>query len=142
MSRVLLFLLSAALAVGAAICLYLGVTFMPDIRSYIGDNYQQYAGSGDDTRYVCNDAPDDTADDLADQQDPDAQAADRGTQYLRYDDDIVVVGPDGNHRCTIRVEGLGAGYSQGSFMFLGAGFFAGSPSSSAGGSTGGPDGAK
>lgn len=138
----MLFLISGVLAVGAAVCLYFGVTLLPNIRSYVGDTYQQYAGSGNEARYQCDGSPDDVADDLAAQQDPDAQADDKGVQYLRYDDDIVLVGPDGKRPCTIRVEGLGDGYNQGSFVFLGSGFFAGSPSGSAGGSPGGPDGAK
>ena len=44
-----------------------------------------------------------------------------GTQYLRYDDAIVSVGADGTHPCSIRVEDLAAGYSHGSFIFLGPG---------------------
>jgi hypothetical protein len=141
-SRTVLFVLSGGLAVCAGICLYLAVTLLPNIRSYVGDNYQQYAGSGNDQRYACSGSPDDVADDLVGQQDPDAQADDKGVQYLRYDDDVVIVGPDGNRPCTIRVQGIDAGYNQGSFVFLGPGFFAGSPSGSAGGSSGGPDGAK
>jgi hypothetical protein len=138
-----LFFISGGLAVAAAVCLYFGVTLMPDIRSYVSGNYQQYAGTGNGARYTCTGSPSDVADNLADAQDPDAQAQHGTSQYLRYDDDIVVVGPDGSRPCAIRVESLNeGGYHQGSYIFLGPGFFAGSPSGSAGGSPGGPDGAK
>ena len=65
-----------------------------------------------------------------------------GSQYLRYDDAIVTVGPDGPHPCSVRVEDLAAGYSHGAFIFLGPGFYPGSPARGSGGSTGGPGGAK
>jgi hypothetical protein len=54
----------------------------------------------------------------------------------------VIVGPDGNRPCSIRLEGLSAGYSHGAFLFLGPGFTPGSPSGGAGGSPGGPGGIK
>ena len=142
MSRTLLFFLSGGLAVAAAACLYFGITMVPNVRSYVDDNFAQYSGSGDTTRYTCSGSPDDVADDLADQQQPDARATDDDTEYLRYSDSIVSVGPDGNRPCSIRVEGLGAGYNQGSYVFLGPGFYSGSPAGSAGGSPGGPDGTK
>lgn len=142
MSRTLLFLTSAGLALSAAVCLFLAVTLMPNIRSYVGGHYQQYSGSGDTARYACSGSPDDVADDLAEQQAPAATADDNGTQYLRYDDSIVSVGPADNRPCSIRVEGLNAGYNHGSFIFLGPGFSPGSPSSGSGGSPGGPDGTK
>ena len=142
MKRIHFFLLSGALTVAAAVCLYFGVTLMPDIRSYVTDNYQQYSGSGDTTHYACSGSPASVADDLADAQDPDAQVTNGKTTYLRYDDNIVAVGPEGNRPCSIRVEGLGAGYNHGSYVFLGPGFYPGSPASGSSGSPGGPDGTK
>ena len=71
-----------------------------------------------------------------------ARASSAGSQYLRYDDAIVTVGPDGPHSCSVRVEDLAAGYSHGAFIFLGPGFYPGSPAHGSGGSTGGPGGAK
>ena len=75
-------------------------------------------------------------------QSPAARASNGGTEYLRYNDAIVSVGVDGTHPCSIRVEDLAAGYSHGSFIFLGPGFYPGSPSRGSGGSTGGPGGTK
>ena len=142
MRRIHFFLLSGGLAVAAAACLYFGVTLLPNIGSYVTDNYQRYSGSGDTARYACSGSPADVADDLAEAQDPEAQASNGKTSYLRYDENIVTVGPDGNRPCSIRVEGLGGGYNHGSYVFLGPGFYPGSPASGSSGSPGGPDGTK
>jgi hypothetical protein len=79
---------------------------------------------------------------LASYQAPEARASNGDNQYLRYSNNIVTVGPDGNYPCSIRVESLSAGYSHGAFIFLGPGFTPGSPSGGAGGSPGGPGGTK
>ena len=78
-------------------------------------------------------SPEQVADTLADYQEPEARAANGNNEYLRYSNNIVIVGPDGNYPCSIRVESLGAGYSHGAFIFLGPGFTPGSPSGGAGG---------
>lgn len=142
MRRIHFFLLSGGLAAAAASCLYFGVNMLPNIGSYVSHNYHQYTGSGDSARYACTGSPSSVASDLADAQDPDTQATDGKSTYLRYDDSIVTVGPDGTRPCSIRVEGLGGGYNHGSYMFLGPGFYPGSPASGSGGSPGGPDGTK
>jgi hypothetical protein len=54
----------------------------------------------------------------------------------------VSVGKYGNQSCSIRLEGLNDGYNQGHYTYLGPGFFPGSPASSSGGDSGGPDGVK
>lgn len=66
------------------------------------------------------------------------RAADGDSQYLRYGDDIVIVGPDGDRPCSIRVEPLSAGYNHGSFIFLGPGFTPGSPCGGSGGTPADP----
>lgn len=143
MSRGGLFTLSGILAVAGVIFLFLGVSLMGgNIRNHVAQNYQEYASDGDGINYVCTGSPTEVADDLAAHVTPEARTTDRGVTYLRYDDDIVIVGPDGTRPCTIRVEDLGARYSRGGFVFLGPGFFPGAPSGGVGGSSGGPDGAK
>ena len=82
------------------------------------------------------------ADEIAAYDAPEARASDRGTEYLRYNDDIVTVGPEGQYPCSIRVEDTGARYSGGGFIFLGPGFIPGSPAGGSGGSSGGPGGTK
>jgi hypothetical protein len=141
MTRGNLFALSGLLALGGFLCLWLAMSVMDDdIRSHIAETYPR-AATGTDT-YTCTGLPAEVADDLADHVAPEARATDRGSTYLRYDDEIVTVGPDGTWPCTVRVEDLGARYSSGGFIFLGPGFFPGSPSGGSGGSSGGPDGNK
>jgi Domain of unknown function (DUF4247) len=78
---------------------------------------------------------------LAKYDNPEARAASGNSQYLRYNS-MVIVGRDGDHPCSIRVEPLSAGYNRGAYRHLGPGFTPGSPSGSSGGSSGGPRGAK
>jgi hypothetical protein len=143
MSRNRLFVISGALAVVAVASLIFGITLLhKNIASYIAGHYHEYAHDANGTRYVCTGSPAQVADALADYQEPEARAANGDTQYLRYSNDIVIVGPEGNYPCSIRVEPLSAGYSHGAFIFLGPGFFPGSPSGGAGGTPGGPGGTK
>ena len=143
MSRNGLFLLAVGLAVTSMISLAFGISMQhKDIRSYIASHYHEYSRDAGGTRYLCTGSPTQVADTLTGYQRPAARANNAGTQYLRYDDAIVSVGADGTHPCSIRVEDLAAGYSHGSFIFLGPGFYPGSPSRGSGGSTGGPGGTK
>jgi hypothetical protein len=143
MSRTGLFVLAFGLAASSLLSLVLGISLQhKDIRSYIASHYQEYARDAGGTRYLCTGSPTQVADTLTGYQSPAARASNDGTHYLRYDDAIVSVGVDGTHPCSIRVEGLSAGYSHGSFIFLGPGFYPGSPSGGSGGSTGGPGGTK
>jgi hypothetical protein len=143
MSRNHLYLLAIGLAVASLASLVGGISMQhKDIRSYIASHYHEYSRDAGGTRYLCTGSPTQVADTLTGYQSPAARANNSGTQYMRYNDAIVSVGPDGTHPCSIRVEELAAGYSHGSFIFLGPGFYPGSPSSGSGGSTGGPGGTK
>ena len=143
MSRARLFVLAGFLALAGAASLVLGVMqFHDNVGSFMGGQYTEYSRDANGVRYQCSGSPSDVADDIEDYQDSEARASNRGTEYLRYDDNMVIVGPDGNRPCTVRVEDINAGYSHGAFIFLGSGFRPGSPTDSAGGSPGGPDGTK
>ncbi len=143
MSRNRLFVMALVLALTSFTSLIFGISLQrKDIRSYIASHYREYSRDADGTRYLCEGSPAKVANTLAGYQSPAARASNAGTQYLRYDDAIVSVGPDGPHPCSVRVEDLGAGYSHGSFIFLGPGFYPGSPAGGAGGSSGGPGGTK
>jgi hypothetical protein len=143
MSRNRLFVIAAVLALTSFTSLFFGISLQrKDIRSYIASHYREYSRDADGTRYLCEGSPAKVANTLAGYQSPAARASNAGSQYLRYDDAIVSVGPDGEHPCSIRVEGLGGGYSHGAFIFLGPGFYPGAPSSGTGGSSGGPGGTK
>jgi len=143
MSRNRLFVIAVVLALTSFASLFFGISLQrKDIRSYIASHYREYSHDADGTRYLCEGSPAKVADTLAGYLSPAARASSAGTQYLRYDDAIVSVGADGTHPCSIRVEDLAAGYSHGAFIFLGPGFYPGSPSRGSGGSTGGPGGTK
>ncbi|MDT5145004.1 MAG: hypothetical protein QOE52_4940 [Mycobacterium sp.] len=143
MSRNRLFVVAFALAATSLASLIFGISLQhKDIRSFIAAHYHEYSHDAGGTRYLCTGSPTQVADTLTGYQRPAAQSSSAGTQYLRYDDAIVSVGPDGPHPCSVRVEDLAAGYSHGAFIFLGPGFYPGSPARGSGGSTGGPGGAK
>lgn len=143
MSRNRLFVIAGVLAVAAIACLVFGIVLLnKNIASYIASHYQEYSRDVNGTRYVCTGSPEQVADTLADYQEPDARADNGKNEYLRYSNNIVIVGPDGKYPCSIRVEPLSAGYSHGAFIFLGPGFSPGSPSGGAGGTPGGPGGIK
>ena len=140
MRRGHLFLISGLLAVASVGCLIGSIVVGKDIASYLGDNYTS-AGSN---RYACSGSPGDVADDIAEDQTPQARTTDAktNTEYLRYDNQIVTVGKLGNQACSIHVESLNDGYYQGHYTYLGPGFYPGSPASSSGGDSGGPGGVK
>lgn len=143
MSRNRLFLIAGALAVAATVSLISGITLLSrDIGAYIATNYREESRDANATRYLCTGSPKEVANKLAKYKSPTARATYGQSEYLRYRRDIVIVGPDGAYRCIIRVEKLSAGYNHGSYIFLGPGFFPGSPSRGSGGSSGGPGGSK
>ena len=143
MTRNRLFVMALVLALASFTSLIFGITLQhKDIRLFIASHYREYSHDADGTRYLCEGSPATVANTLAGYQSPAARASNAGSQYLRYDDAIVSVGPDGQHPCSIRVEGLGGGYSHGAFIFLGPGFYPGAPSGGAGGTSGGPGGTK
>jgi len=141
--RTRLFWIAGGLAVAAIVCLVFGISLQTkNIASYIASHYQEYSHDTNGTRYACTGSPGQVADSLAGYQKPAARASSGNNEYLRYSSNIVIVGPDGSRPCSIRVEGLNAGYNHGSFIFLGPGFTPGSPSGGSGGSPGGPGGTK
>jgi hypothetical protein len=143
MTRTNMYWLAFGLAISGFVCLFWGISLMgKDVRSHLAGNYREYSRDGDGARYACDGSPQLVATELAQVYEPEAQARDRDTEYLRYEDDIVTVGPDGARECSIRVEDTDARYSGGGFIFLGPGFTPGSPSGGSGGSPGGPDGNK
>lgn len=106
------------------------------IRQFLADTYQRERSDGDTVTYSSDQPVGSTVSRIVGREEPAARQADGGAEYLRYDDDIVVVSaaPGGS---TIRVEDLDGGYRGGAFIFLGPGFNPGSPAGGLGGG-GGP----
>lgn len=106
------------------------------VRDYIGEHYQLQRTEGDTKIYTSKDPVGTTTTDIAAAKSPAARQADGGNEYLRYNDDIVIVSPASGGGSTVRVEDIDGGYRGGAFIFLGPGFNPGSPAGGAGGSGG------
>ena len=130
----------ARLAVAGLLVLLAGCSASGDIRRFLDDTYQRVGSQGDSVTYSSREPVGTTVARLVSRQQPAARQADGGSEYLRYDDDIVIVSaaPGGS---SIRIEDLDDGYRGGAFIFLGPGFTPGSPAGGAG-SGGGPGGVK
>ena len=126
----------ARLALAGAVLLLAACSASSDIRRFLDQTYERRSMQGDTVTYSSGDPVGTTVTRIVGRQQPAARQADGGSEYLRYDDDIVIVSaaPGGS---TIRVEDLDDGYRGGAFVFLGPGFTPGSPSGGSGGG-GGP----
>ena len=108
MSRNRLFVIAAVLAITSFTTLIFGISLQhKDIRSFIASHYREYAHDAGGTRYLCTGSSTQVADTLAGYQSPAARASSAGSQYLRYDDAIVSVGPDGDAPLQHPSRGLG-----------------------------------
>ncbi|MGH3919058.1 MAG: DUF4247 domain-containing protein [Pseudonocardiaceae bacterium] len=106
-----------------------------DVRNFVEDTYRLQSRSGDTATYGSNDPVGTTTSRIVGAVNPAVRQADGGSEYLRYDDDIVIVSPAPSGS-TVRVEDLDSRYRGGFFGFLGPGFRPGSPA--AGSGSGGP----
>ncbi|MCZ2860468.1 DUF4247 domain-containing protein [Blastococcus sp. VKM Ac-2987] len=127
MSRVLAALLVAVLLAGCG--------SGTRIRDFLENTYERTEIVGDASVYASPDPVGTTTEAIVDAVPPAERQADGGNEYLRYDDDIVIVSaaPGGS---SVRVEDLDGRYRGGFFAFLGPGFRPGSPVGTGGG--GGP----
>ena len=108
-----------------------------DVRDVIDDSYRLQDRTGDTAVYASDDPVGSTTAAIAGAVSPASRATDGGSEYLRYDDDIVIVSPAAAGS-TVRVGDLDGRFSRGGFLFLGVpGFRPGSP---AGGTLGGGPG--
>ncbi|TQC49968.1 DUF4247 domain-containing protein [Rhodococcus sp. WS4] len=106
------------------------------VRDYIADTYALQNTAGDAKTYTSTDPVGTTVSTIVAEEEPAARKADGGSEYLRYDDDIVTVsaGPGGGS--LVRVEDIDGRYRSGGFAYLGPGFNPGSPAGGASGSGG------
>lgn len=127
--------LAPTVAVALAVLVLAACSGSSDVRRFLADTYRLERTDGDTSTYSSDEPVGTTVARIVERQQPAARQADGGAEYLRYDDDIVVVSaaPGGS---TVRVEDLDEGYRGGAFIFLGPGFTPGSPAG--GGGAGGP----
>lgn len=106
-----------------------------DVENFVEGSYELVRRTGDSAVYRSPEPIGTTAGTIAAAVPPVARQADGAAEYLRYDDDMVVVSgaPTG---ATVLVEDLDGRYSSGFYAFLGPGFRPGSPAAGSGG--GGP----
>jgi uncharacterized lipoprotein len=123
----------AALAAVAALLLG-GCGVDDDVRDHVDDTYELQGTSGDTATYLATTPVAATAGAIAAAVPPAARATDPAGEYLRYDEDIVVVSPAANGS-SVLVEDLDGRYRSGHYRHLGPGFDPGSP---AGAPDGGP----
>ena len=105
------------------------------VRDFLDDTYERTEILDDTSVYSSPDPVGTTTATIADAVPPAERQADGGNEYLRYDDDIVIVSAAAGGS-TVRVEDLDGRYRGGFFAFLGPGFRPGSPVGTGG--SGGP----
>ncbi|OUS93435.1 MULTISPECIES: DUF4247 domain-containing protein [unclassified Rhodococcus (in: high G+C Gram-positive bacteria)] len=106
------------------------------VRDYIADTYALQNTAGDAKTYRSKDPVGTTVSSIVADEPPAARKADGGSEYLRYDDDIVTVSAAPGGGSLVRVEDIDGRYRSGGFAYLGPGFNPGSPAGGAGGSGG------
>lgn len=118
----------ALAALGAALALsgLAGCGAGSSVRGYLDDTFTEQSESGDTTTYLATAPVPATAQQITAAVEPIARASDAGSEYLRYDDDIVVVSGAGA-ASAVRVEDLEGPYRDGAYAYLGPGFTPGSP---------------
>lgn len=124
--------------VGGVLAFILGVVLVAagtDAVRYVRENYTPVAGSSQ--TFECKGDRGATVADISDHERPDAQDTSGGTDYLRYNDDMIMVGASGGLGCRVQIDENSRTLRSGGFLFLGGGFGPRSPSSSSGGSSGG-----
>lgn len=73
---------------------------------YVRENYSPVAGASQ--TYECRGDRDATARDIRDHERPDADQLNEDTRYLRYGDDMIVVGRSGDLPCRVQLDGTPA----------------------------------
>lgn len=105
-----------------------------DVRTFLEDNYPRDIPGLGVTNYISEEPVAPTTLRIVEAVSPLARAADAESEYLRYDDHIVVVSPRTPSGSTISVdENLDGPYRRGRYAHLGYGFDPGSPLRGSGG---------
>lgn len=130
----------AGVLLGAGLLLAAGCGGSSSVRDHLADTFENRGSQGDITNYWSPDPVGTTVTRIVDEDEPATRKADGGNEYLRYNDDIVTVGPAAGGGSNISVEDLDGRYRGGHFIYLGPGFTPGSPA--AGNTSGGSGDAK
>lgn len=102
---------------------------------YVKENYSPVAGTAH--TYECKGDQTATVRDIRDHEKPDADGSNQGSDYLRYGNDVIIVGRSGGLPCRVQLDENSRTLRSGGFIFLGGAFSPGSPAGSSGGSSGG-----
>jgi hypothetical protein len=116
----------AALVVALAVSGVSGCGAGSSVRGYLDDTFEEQSESGDTVVYQAVAPVAATTQQITSAVAPIERASDAGAEYLRYDDDIVVVSGAGA-ASAVRVEDLDGPYRDGAYAYLGPGFDPGSP---------------
>lgn len=106
-----------------------------DAVRYVRENYTPVAGAAQ--TYECRGDRVATVRDISDHERPDASSLHEENEYLRYGDDVIVVGRSGALPCRVQLDVNSRTLRSGGFIFLGGAFGPSSPARSSGGSSGG-----
>lgn len=124
--------------VGGVMAVLLGLVLVAGGKNavrYVRDNYTPTAKAAN--TYNCRGDAEATVADIRDHERPDASQKQGQTEYLRYGDDMIIVGPSGGLGCRVQLDENSRTLRSGGFLFLGGSFGPRSPASSSGGSSGG-----
>lgn len=124
--------------VGGVMAILLGLVLVAsgkDAVRYVRDNYTPVAGASN--TYECRGDQGATVADISNHERPDASSRQEQTEYLRFGNDVIVVGPSGGMTCRVQLDKNSRTLRSGGFLFLGGAFGPRSPASSSGGSSGG-----
>lgn len=124
--------------VGGVMAILLGLVLVAsgkDAVRYVRDNYTPVAGASN--TYECRGDQGATVADISNHERPDASSRQERTEYLRFGNDVIVVGPSGRMTCRVQLDKNSRTLRSGGFLFLGGAFGPRSPASSSGGSSGG-----
>ena len=99
-----------------------------DIRSYLREEFGSSSRAGESETWQNNRPVGTVTAAIVGDREPLARRADGGNEYLRYDDDVVIVSAAPGGGSQILAEDLDSGrYRAGAFAYLGPGFSPGSP---------------
>lgn len=124
--------------VGGVMVILLGLVLVAagaNAVRYVREDYTPVAGAAD--TYECRGDQAATVADISAHERPDGTGRQDRTDYLRYGDDVIVVGPSGPMMCRVQLDQNSRTLRSGGFLFLGGAFGPRSPATSSGGSSGG-----